>query len=708
MKRAAALLLALLMVLSLCACAAEETPKQSEDTNPTKPSTSVTDPSNDPTTPSNDPSAPSDDPSTPSQPSDEINVITIAEALELCGESGNVTTERYYLRGVIVAIKNANFGQMTIQDATGSIDVYGTYSADGSINYSEMAEKPYKGDEVLLHCVLQNYNGTKEVKNARLISFVVNEQEIDESAYTAGSIADARKAKTGAKMKVDGVVAQITYANGKIPSGVYLVDETNSIYVYDSELAARVKIGNKITILAEKDYWILGDEQHNADKFGYKGCNQLTSAILVDNDNGSNDFDKSWIPTSTVKQIMDTPVTKDITTTIFKVNALVSKVPGNGFINYYINDLDGETGSYVYTQCNGSDFGWLDAFDGKICTVYLSVINAKSTASGCNFRFLPVMVVDEKFNTSSVNPAEFAVIYKGLEQFDTSYTGNPELELITSVSSDLLGFKDVKLTYSSSDSSVISIDNNVMNCKKTGTATITVTGTYGSKTYSKTVKISVTITEVADDYDTVSDAIAASVGDIVTVKGIVGPSLVNKTGFYLIDDTGVIAILTDAATMEALKPGHEIVLEGTRHINTKGGTGYHGQTCLIDAKLVTNLYGNHAYADHHFITGKTLADFYNLDVKVDYSTTVFVLKATVEVEESKYYTRIALTDGTNKVTLYCSSANQYGFLKEFTGQEVTVEIAACNWNDKTFYAGCVLAVINADGSKTINELNFAH
>jgi DNA/RNA endonuclease YhcR with UshA esterase domain len=517
MKRAAALLLALLMVLSLCACAAEETPKQTEDTNSTKPSTSVTDPSNDPTTPSNDPSAPSDDPSTPSQPSDEINVITIAEALELCGESGNVTTERYYLRGVIVAIKNANYGQMTIQDATGSIDVYGTYSADGSINYSEMAEKPYKGDEVLLHCILQNYNGTKEVKNARLISFVVNEQEIDESAYTAGSIADARKAKTGAKMKVDGVVAQITYANGRIPSGVYLVDETNSIYVYDSELAARVKIGNKITILAEKDYWILGDEQHNADKFGYKGCNQLTSAILVDNDNGTNDFDKSWIPTSTVKQIMDTPVTKDITTTIYKVNALVSKVPGNGFVNYYINDLDGETGSYVYTQCNGSDFGWLDAFDGKICTVYLSVINAKSTASGCNFRFLPVMVVDEKFNTSSVNPAEFAVIYKGLEQFDASYTGNPELELITSVSSDLLGFKDVKLTYSSSDSSVISIDNNVMNCKKTGTATITVTGTYGSKTYSKTVKISVTITEVADDYDTVFDAIAASVGDTVTV-----------------------------------------------------------------------------------------------------------------------------------------------------------------------------------------------
>ena len=61
---------------------------------------------------------------------------------------------------------------------------------------------------------------------------------------------------------------------------------------------------------------------------------------------------------------------------------------------------------------------------------------------------------------------------------------------------------------------------------------------------------------------------------------------------------------------------------------------------------------------------------------------------------------------TNKVTLYCSSANQYKWLQAYAGQEITLEVAACNWNDKSFYAGCVLAVVNADGTKTINELNF--
>ena len=43
-----------------------------------------------------------------------------------------------------------------------------------------MEDKAFEGDEVLLHCILQNYNGTKEVKNARLIEFTRAEVVIDE------------------------------------------------------------------------------------------------------------------------------------------------------------------------------------------------------------------------------------------------------------------------------------------------------------------------------------------------------------------------------------------------------------------------------------------------------------------------------------------------------------------------------------------------
>lgn len=646
--------------------------------------------------------------SIPSEPA--YDVITIAEALELCGEPGNITEERYYLRGTIDSIDNANYGAMTISDDTGSIYVYGTYSEDGSIGYAEMSEKPYKGDEVLLHCILQNYNGAKEVKNARLIEFTKADIEVNAGDYTEMSISDARTVEKGAKVKVDGVVARITYANGMIPSGVMLVDETGSIYVYDSDLAARVKIGNKITICAEKTWWILDSETTHAATFGYKGCCQLDSAVLVENDEKTdNEFDKSWITESTVKEMLDTPVTTDITTQIFKVTALVSKVPGSGFTNYYFNDLDGTTGSYTYTQCNGSDFGWLDEFDGKICTVYLTVLNAKSTNSGCVYRFLPVAVIDEGFDVSTVNVAEHAVKYYGVGQFQSSYTGDPALELITSVSSDLLSFKDAKLSYTSSDSSIIAIsttgDKTVMNCLKSGTATVTVTGTYGDKTYSKDVTITVTVSEVSDNYATVSDAISTEIGKTVTVKGIVGASLVNQTGFYLIDETGVIAVLTTADVLETLELGNEVVIEGTRFQKQKDGSSQFGQSCLNNATVVTNHYGDHAYSDKSFITGKTLVDIAGLNDTEDHTTSVYVLKATVKVVESAYFTSIKLTDGSTELTLYSSSASQYNWLKAFADQEVTIEIAPCNWNCKG-YKGCILSVVNADGTKTVNNLNF--
>ena len=631
------------------------------------------------------------------------STLTIAELLALPLEDGELTEGRYYVRATVESVTNPQYGAMIITDGKDSISVYGSYSADGSKGYADLESKPVKGDEVLLYTNVKNFKGNLELNSAWIMEFT--SPEFDESSYTAMSIADARKTANGTLVKVEGVVARITYANGMKPSGVILVDGTSSIYVYDGDLAGRVAIGNKVTVAASKTMWILESEANNADKFGYKGCNQLEKAWLLTNDEGNNEFDKSWIQETTVKDILDTPVTEDITSIIFKVTAQIKEVPGNGFTNFYINDLDGKTGSYAYSQCNGSDFEWLRAFDGKICTVYVMALNAKSTSSDCYWRFLPIAVVDEGFDPSSVNAAELAVKLFGTAQFLDSYTGNPALELLGSVDLELLGINGVKLSYASSDPSVISVDGNVMNCLKTGTAEITVTAKHDGKTYSEKVTISVTISEQAGDYATVKDAIEKAVGEKVTVKGIVGPSLVNQTGFYLIDETGVIAVLTDADTLATLEIGYEVVLEAERYFKTKDGAAY-GETCLNNVTVVANNYGEHAYSTESFAGDITVEAFYNLDITKDYTTTVFAMKATVVVEETAYYKNILLSDGTNSVRLYCSSANQYRWLQAFAGQEVTVEIAACNWNGKNYYTGCVLSVINADGSKTLNTLNF--
>ncbi len=636
-------------------------------------------------------------------------VISIERALELCGEEGNITTERYYIRGTVATVTNTEYGAMVITDGTFSIPVYGTYSEDGSLPYTELKYQPVKGDEVLLHCILQNYGGTKEVKNARLIEYTNNQGNIDISDYFPSSVADARTVAKGELLLVEGVVARITYSTGMKPNGYMLVDKTGSIYVYDSDSAQRVVVGNKVKIAAEKDFWILDKEMSGAEKFGYMGCNQLTNAYLISNDNKTNEIDTSWVQQTTVKDILETPVSENITTNIYKVNALVKKVVGTGFTNYYFFDLDGETGSYTYTQCNGEDFAWLDEFDNKICTVYLTALNAKCSSTGCVFRFLPVAVYDEGFVFDTANAPAHALKYYALDQFLSLYTGNPELEVMTSLSSSLLGFDGVEISYSSSDTSVVNFTENngklIFECLSSGTATVTITATYMSESEVGTVNIQVVNPEDFDYVD-VNTAISANLNDTVTVRGIVGPSLVNRDGFYLIDESGLIAVIVnDNAMFSQIAIGNEVILTGKRDLFHNGKGTHAGQIALTGAVLEANLYGSHEYDDTNFVSGKTVADFYALDVTEDYSTTVFVLKATVVLEESTYSTKMKLVDGSSYITLYCSGAGQYSFLNQFIGQEVTLEVAACNWNNKTYYAGCVLSVITEDG-KVVNSLNF--
>lgn len=666
----------------------------------------------DPTNPyqTNPETTPETDPETDPQ----YETITIAEALALCGEPGNVTTERYYIRATVKSIKNAQYGQMVIEDATGTIEVYGTYSADGSLTYPELDYQPVKGDEVLLHCILQNYNGTKEVKNARLIEYVNNQGSIDVSDYTAATVAEARDAEAGATLKVKGVVARITFANGMKPNGFILVDNTASIYVYDMDAAQRVQIGNTVEVAGTKDYWILDSEKESAEKFGYTGCNQLTSVTLVSNDKGNTAFDTSWITETTVKALIETPVTENITTQIYKVTALVKKVPGSGFVNYYFYDLDGETGSYTYTQCNGNDFAWLDAFDGKICTVYLTALNAKSAASSCFFRLLPVAVYDEQFQFDLADTAKHVVQYYGVGQFMPSYTGDPAVELIPSVSSTLLGFEGAALTYSSSNEDVVYFTETdgktVFHCGDAGTATVTVTASYNGSSYSETVEILVESNEEVDSI-TVADAILAPIDTTVTVKGIVGPSVVNKDGFYLFGEDGSVIAVLVASTDElaGLEIGHEIVITGMRERYVKDDSyATHGQTSIVQATVVANYYGNHEYSTEKFITDSTVETFYALDETVDYSTTVYVLTVRIERTGNQYSTNYALYSTTSNtyISLYCSGAGQYDpLLKQFVGQTVTLEIAPCNWNNKDHWKGCVLAVRTEDG-KVYNQLNF--
>lgn len=643
---------------------------------------------------------------------DDFDCITIKEAIEiatLAGEAG--TSEKYYIYGTIVEVSNSMYGSMTIDDGTGSLYVYGVYSKDETTRYDALEERPVAGDEVVLYGVLKTYKGTPELDRGYLQTFNHEKVEIDSSEYTSYSVEEARELEAGKKVKLSGVVAQITYAFGQIPNGFYLVDNTGSIYIYGKETAGQVRVGNTVTIIGEKTYYVLEAEQENAEKYGYKGCCQVQDVTLLENDNKVSDYDKSWIETSSVKEIMETEISSNITTNTYKVIALVKKVEGTGFINYYINDLDGYTGSYVYTACSGSDFAWLDQYDGKICTVYLSPINAKSTSSGCFYRFVPIEVVVEDYEFDESSAPQFALEYYAKDQFLNNYESDPASNVLSAVDNELLGLENITFKYASNNEEVVYFETTeegiIFHTNNEGVATVTITAEY--KEYSANIEVEITVSKPIDyETITVEEAINSEDGTEVTVRGIVASSLVNQSGFYLIDDTGVIAVVVPESEVSLLSSGDEVVIRGTKSHKVKDGYTGAGQINIYNSTVLVNYYGNHEYSTATFDSTKTLEELYNLDHNEDHSTEVYVVKAIIKVIEDQHYTSIKLEslDGSVQISLYCSSANQYSFLKQFAGQEVTLELAMCNWNSKKYYAGCVISVTSGD-TKIINTLNFS-
>ena len=651
-----------------------------------------------------------------SNSSENYECISIERAIELAREAGeDGTSESYYVRGTIKTVSNPTYGQMIITDGTNELSVYGTYSSDGSLRYSELEDKPVAGDEVVLYGQLKTFKDSPEMGKGYIMEFVHNTPDIDNNDYQAVSVLEARNKEKGAKVKLSGVVASITYANGLIPNGLYLVDNTSSIYVYGRDIAGQVKVGNTITIAGEKDYYVLETEQANAEKFNYKGANQISKPVLLENDKQVSSWDKSWVEETYVKSVMETPFANDITTKIFKTNALIKKVEGSGFTNYYIDDLDGKTGSYAYSQANGTDFSWLDEFDGKICTVYFAAHNAKASAASCVYRFVPIEVIDENYQFDLAYSCDYALRFFGKDQFETEYSNDPALKLISNVSSELLGIDNVELSFTSSNTDALEfvVEEGVvtMHTKEVSVKTdveVTIKATYKSSDVTKKITISV-LPEQKVEGMSIQEAISVTDGTEITVKGIVLSSLVNQSGFYIIDETGVIAVRTkDEGTDKTVKPGDLVSVKGTKkHI--KPTEKCVGQIAIDSAEVLVNAYGENQIPTSVYKQGKTITALYNLDPLEDHTTEVFKVQAKISFIDKGNYTTAVLVDPNDEsvsLSLYTTSASQYNFLKDYEGQVLTYNVAVCNWNGKNYYRGCIVSVETSEGTTIYNQLNF--
>lgn len=677
-----------------------------------------------PSTPSAPSSKPSTDENNSSKNEDEKKIYTIAELIAMMPSDGSVTTERYYVKAEIKSIDNADYGTMTIEDPTGTLSVYGTYSSDGAKRYSELDEKPVKGDTVLLYGTIQNYQSkTPEIKSGWIIEFTKGIPSWSEDDYTEMTIGEAREAAVDSLVKVTGVVSRITFANGMKPNGFIIVGDNSSIYVYDNQIAIEVAVGNKITLLAKKTMFIASKEASSAKKFGYKGACQLIDGHLLSNDESTNDLDLSFAQEKTVKEVIETSPSANITSLIYHSNALIKRVQkeGQSFVNYYIDDLDGKTGSYVYTACDGKDFAWMDQYDGKICSVYYTALNAKSTSTGVLFRFLPIKIEDNNYQFDKAEAPKFAVEYYGLEQFDTSYSADPEKEMLTSVTSDLLNFGTATLSYSSNNTALAYFENGEdgkvifhINSGSEGTATITVTGHLDGQTdFSKSMDIKITKPVDVSSAVNVKAAIDASKGTELLVKGVIGPSLVNKNGFYLIDETGSLAVVMNSTDeFNGLQIGQTVYIKGKRDLfaSARNGTPSYFESCMTGCQIVKNEFGNEDYSTASFIKGKTLADLIALPVTDNYHTAeVYVITAGLKFVSTKNYSNAYLKDGDSEMRLYCTNASsQYQWINPYVDdtKTYTMEVAVCNWNNKNYYTACLLSITDSNGNKVMNTFNF--
>ena len=653
---------------------------------------------------------------TPSTTTEEY--LTVSEAYQMALEAGDEgTSSRQYVYGTVKNITNPTYGEMYITDGSKDLYVYGVYSSDGIDRYVDMAEKPYKGDEVYLYGYLKTYQGSPELGASWLQRFVSHQQDVDLSEYEEVTIATARNKSSDSKVIVEGVVSYITYANGMKANGFYLVDETQSIYIYGMEITSRVRLGQKVKLAGIRENYINSSEASNAERFGYQGSIQLKDAIFISATGSNLEFSKDWISESTIKQMLETPMSTNITTTIYKVNGIVNKVPGSGFVNYYIDDLDNKTGSYCYTACNGSDFNWLDAYDGKICTIYLSAINCKATSSGMVYRFIPVLVEENQdFSMTKEEIASFALEYYVKPQFKMEYNSDPELVVIREVNNDYIPFAGVSISYTSSNTDLLTFnleDEGLIMHTYSGNdyVNIQAQATYQGVSSSANYRILVNAKELPP-YINIAAAIALEDDSEVTVRGIVMSGVVNQTAFYLNDGTGVIAVRTDSTTIKNIALGDEIIVSGVRkHVVTSNGS-ITSQSCIDGAILEVNLYGSNNYDTRNFITNLSFEEVYDLSSsaihKTDLTTNVYVVECYIKKVESTYYTNFYLTneDQSHDILLYASSGSQYSIYNEFAdGRLLTVAFAFCDWNYKSQYRGCIVSA--SDGTKTIvNNYNF--
>ena len=220
--------------------------------------------------------------------------------------------------------------------------------------------------------------------------------ELEEKVtYQTTPISEVRTKNDGEVVTIEAIVAKITYKSSMVKQGLFLVDETGSMFAYFnndplSQLTS-IEEGNKIILTATVAHYI--KNASNAANANYSGDFQLTENTILNVDKNKYEIPVTSYSESSIATIMSTPLSTNLTGNIYKVTCKVVRNDGQ-YKSYSLFDVNDTTVSLpLYSQVSGSDFTWLDPYNNQEVTMLVAVQNLNLKSDGSFYRGCPICVL---------------------------------------------------------------------------------------------------------------------------------------------------------------------------------------------------------------------------------------------------------------------------------------------------------------------------
>ncbi len=560
-------------------------------------------------------------------------------------------------------------------------------SSNPSVISNEGVVVRQKIDQVVSVTVTFECNGATGVK---VYEFVVPAKGYD-------TLNEVKNFAEGESVFVSGVVAFVVYGTTKnIPVGFYLYDNTDAIYVYSYDFAALVEVGDQVVISGNFTQYIDESSLSSAQYAGYTGAKQIVPLTCEIVSKG-NELPTSFIVETSIADLCKIPVSENITSNVYKVVARINRSQGNGFVNYYFNDLNGVDSYYAYTTANGADLEWLNEYDGEVRECIIAVQNCKLSASGNFWRIVPLQILD-KVEVSDETYVEYA-LDRLVTQFASSYTSVCDFNV---VNTDSL-LEGSKVSYSSNSNGVtikeVADGYNVALDFDTEAVvmSVVITVEYNGITLSREVSFECSSDKPEFDTITIEEARKAAKGDKVVIEGYVIGFLYMKgattpAGFELIDETSSIAVFVSTAVdtqtdITKIKKGEYVVVEGYGDLyQPREDYNHTGSIRLNNAEVIYHDWQEHEIPSS-WIEEMSMADLVNNPSDNNISNKVYKTVMYVEKSTGSYvnYYIHDLNDPSISMIVYSQNSNatgpgEYEWLSQYAGKcveaYVTLRIGA--------------------------------